>query len=359
MRTRVGVSSWAFLADERWRRGKKYSSPDGSILYMYALVHGLLERGYEVVWLMPDRDEEFVKMKGTDAFSAFSQEKRVKAYYATEKTHHIITKDRIVPMWPDVDFVIHEFRMQTPRNVLPINASEYDPDLFLQESLIRYYTEKNVPILCFDSDYKMDPKKDDAQFTFVFDFGNKRGKKHHLDLPIYIEDLLQFEMLEPHQEIAYVGNRYERDGAFQKFLGKGTQDITYHVYGNWLERNRNSKELWPHIQFHKRIHPNQIHKAYQHSLAVPLILRDDYNLHGVMTMRVAESLLFGTIPLLPTDFLSDQYQLIRIKNEEDMLNTVRNGFSHLPTRRLMRKRIIESLEFRDVKYILPQILSKL
>lgn len=356
---RVGVSSWAFLADERWRNGKRYSSPDGSMLYMYALIHGLQERGYEVYWLMPDRDVEYVYRVGADAFQSFSQGRRWNAYSKMHKPSHTITKDKIAPNWPEVDFVLHEWRMKTPRNVLPMNASEYDPDLFLQESLIRHYSEKDIPILCFDTDYKMDPKKDDGQFTFVFDFGNKRGARHHLDLPVYLDEFQQFEMLESHQEIAYVGNRYERDNAFHKFFGKGSEDIRYHVYGNWLERGRNSQELWPHIHFHNRIHPNEIRKAYQHALAVPLILRDDYNQYGVMTMRVMEALLFGTIPLLPIDFQSDLYKLIRIHDEQHMLWIVKNGFTHLPARRLMRNRILDSLWFRDVSIVIPRILNVL
>lgn len=356
---KIGYFFYGFMADIRMRNGLPYSSPDGSLVHAFTIMHALQEKGHIVYQLCTDRDELYVQFAKEKAFQFFSSEKRWLSYSRSIKTHHSIDKYKkeIICDWPDVDVVILELRMKTRRNILPIDHLDFDEDWILQERLIEHYTKKNIPIIAIDLDYQETAPSDD-NFTYVFDLGLKRGVSHHIHPPFYMQDILQFEMQEPVYKITYIGNRYERDEEFQKYLGIGSRDVVYEVYGNWLEGDKDSKERWPHIHFRHRAQPYEMKIGYQHALATPLIMRDVYKQYGLMTNRIIETLLFGTIPLLPLDFTSPfEYvpDFLKIKDEIDMLQTIYDYLMDVKERKEVRKQIVEMIEFCDVKYFVKKL----
>lgn len=355
---RVGYAFHGFLADVRTKNGLPYSAPDGNYFYSWTILQEFLHRGWKTYSLFPDRDAAYTQFAHEKAFQCFSQEKRVAAYANTLHVQHTISTEKIQCQWPELDLVLVEWRMPTTRNTLPMNHPDFEPDLLLQQLLIDHYTHTKTPIICIDLDYAMNPSVDDKLFTYVFEFGFKRGHDHHVDFPFDMSEIRQFEMKLPHQCIAYVGNRYHRDDAFQQFFGTGTEKLSYEVYGNWLEGEKDSAIRWPHIHFHPRAQPYHIRFAYEHATCVPLLLKEAYNLHGFMTPRHLEALLFGTIPVLPQTFTSQiNYPLLRVKDEAHMARLAETLLSDVIAREAIRDVIIDGLQFHDVTHFVDKILS--
>lgn len=355
----VGYFFWGFMSDLRMKNGKPFSSPDGSLLHAFSIVYELQQRGIDVYRLGIDRDEEYVFSHDNfrNAFQSFSQEKRYSAYVNMLPTFHNLKYQMFD--WPDVDVVLCEWRMPTRYNQLPQNHPDFEPDLLLQHSMIQHYRQKGTPIICLDLDYMM-TEQDDKLFHFVLEPGFKRGHNHHIDVPFILEDINQFVREKPKNQIVYIGNRYLRDDQFDLFLGKQPKDfIEIHVYGNWLEGDKDSKERWPHIHFHERIQPFEMHDAYKHAITTPLLLKDEYNKYGFMSIRLIESLLWGTIPVLPTSFQSPiEYNLWRVRDQDDLLHLATSSlFKDPELRELSRQNALQSIKQHDVKYFVNKLLS--
>lgn len=358
---KCGYAWWGFSSDVRMRNGKPFSSADGSLLTAFSLLYELQQRGIETYRIYPDRDIEYIMQQEyyiKDAFKSFSQEKRTKAYLRTRPVFHDIKNKEF--HFPDVDVVILEWRMKTRYNELPEEHSDFQPDYLLQEAAIEHYRAKGTSIICLDLDYKMDPEKDDQLFYYVFEPGFKRGWEHYFAAPYILEDINQFEMLEPKSEIVYIGNRYERDNEFDQFFGTPTDQVEFNVYGSWLENGRDSAQRWPHVNFRERIQPYQMRDAYKYALTTPLLLKPEYNQKGFMSIRIIESLLFGTIPVLPKQFQSPiAYAYVpRVENEEEMLEIVQSPlFTQEYGRKMLRRAIINDVQIHDVEYFVNKLLS--
>ncbi len=357
---KIGYFWWGFQADVRMKNGKEFSSPDGSLLHAFSIVYELQQRGIDVYRLSINRDRDYVSNDLFNAFDAFSSQKRGSAYAKIKEPKYAIEFNAQNLEFPDVDVVLLEWRMSTRYNQLAQDDPEFEPDLLLQKAILEHYTAKGVPIVCLDLDYKM-TEQDDKLFHFVFEPGFKRGKDHHIDVPYVLEDLNQFQQEKPRNEIVYIGNRYERDEAFDQFFGKDPgSSIEFKIFGNWLERGKDSQERWPHVKFHDRIQPYQIRDAYKYALCTPLLLKDEYNKNGFMSIRLIESLLFGTIPVLPDQFQSPfEYQLLRVKDETEMVELAENVLADETYRDIIRARALEGAQQHDVTYFVNKFLSVL
>jgi hypothetical protein len=317
MRKNVGYAFWGHLADKKYKDGQLASTPDGNFSYSFSIINALLEAGASVFRMYPDRDYDFVKKKGKFAFSSFSTKERWNAYSSMKSASHFVNH-----RWPDLDLVIMEWRMKTPRNTLSKDHVQYEPDLEYQNKLIEVYTAKKTPIIALDLDYSMS-WEDEETVSHVLELGLKRGISRNITLPFPSDGLCQFPMLQHRDNISYVGNRYDRDDDFDKYFGKPNNRFKYNVYGNWLERDRDSKERWPHVSFYDRIQPYQLRDAYCDATTVPLLLKPQYNEFGFMTHRLVEAIVFGSIPLLPIAFESPiQYvpDYLRISDNASMID---------------------------------------
>lgn len=358
---KIGYFWWGFMADVRMKNGQAFSSPDGSLLHAFSIIRGFQQAGHEVYRLAPDRDAEFYKLKGANAFTEFSFNERLKAYSSIKPCEHEITKNEIIYKWPDVNAVILEWRMPTRYNTLPMDHIDFEPDLIIQREIIEYYTYKQIPIIVLDFDYKLD-RSNDKQFMCVLEPGFSRGRENHIHVPFLMDEIEQFPMLPPRNKIVYVGNRYERDGEFDKFFGVGS-DIEYEVWGNWLEYEKDSKERWPHVKFKGRAQPYQIHEALSLSILTPMIGRKEYYDYSFTSIRFIESLLFGTIPVLPSSYdnavMNFPYQLF-VENEKQMLHLAKlKSFQKQSNREKIRKSLIERFHEHDVSYFVKKIENML
>jgi len=360
--TKIGYGWWGFMADMRYKNQKEFSSPDGSLLHAFSIIHEFQKRGIEVHQLYEDRDSHYVGLTaGKQAFQSFSQQKRWEAYSKLIKPNHTVNNNDLELRMPEVDAVLLEWRMPTRYNQLPMEHPEFEPDLILQKFAIQYYRQKNIPVICLDLDYNM-TIEDDQLFDFVLEPGFKRGIQHHIDIPFILEDINQFDYKSPSDTVVYIGNRYNRDDAFDLFFGKSTDKLHFQIYGNWLENDRDSGSKWPHVYFYGRIHPYQMRGSYQNALATPLLLKEEYNKYGFMSIRLIESLLFGTIPLLPSQFYSPiEYDLFRIENQDHMVSLLTKDrmFYEGESRIQIRNMALETIKQHDVKYFVDKFLSVL
>ena len=294
---KIGYSFWGFLADIKMENGKMISTPDGNAFYSWSIIHALLMSGHEVYRMMPDRDEEAVEEFGKSVFSSFAKEKRYNAY----KT--------MIDEWPDdLDVLLMEWRFPIPgRNCAPFEkypagSLNYQPDLDMQNAMIDKYANTKTKIIVFDLDYKI-TKEDEKKLNpyCIFETSNRpkntSSKRIPVDIPFDFEEMNTFEIkpADPMKHIAYVGNRYERDRMVEEYLVPSNLNI--HLYGNWLEGDRNSFEKWPDFIYHDRISLKDFRDAYYNACATILLAKDEYLRAGFMTARILESIFFGTIPI--------------------------------------------------------------
>lgn len=347
MKKRILYAFWGHLADRRVKNGKPLSAPNGNAIYSWTIINSFQQLGYEVWRGMPDRDEEYVKHRGRFAFGAFSPQSRWRTYTTSEQVQFDAAWNC---EWPEVDVVLLEWRFPIEGRNIGVQETDpnFDPDLLIQQRLLEHYRAKHTPIIVFDLDLEM-TQQDEEQVDWVFELGFSRGPEHHVDPMFCWNEIDQFETFNPKEEVAYIGNRYDRDGQFDKYLGQDL-GLLARVYGNWLEKDRDSAVKWPHIRFGPRIHPESFHEVYMQAAVVPLILRDKYNEYGWMTFRLIESLLFGTIPVLPIEFQSPMTYIpynLRIGSQEDLVKIAKEYSKDWRGRKEMRKKIIDRCKFLD------------
>jgi hypothetical protein len=128
-----------------------------------------------------------------------------------------------------------------------------------------------------------------------------------------LDELTQFPMEEVDENnlATYIGNDYNRREDFdKKFMYLGAKHPgKVNLVGNWLKDSlieyRANNDF---INFHGRIGARDFHKHLKNAACVPLLATPEYKERGFMTMRLMETLLFGSIPIGFSDFAGiDQY----------------------------------------------------
>lgn len=94
--------------------------------------------------------------------------------------------------------------------------------------------------------------------------------------------------------LAYVGNQYDRDDAFDAFFAPAAVRHRHLVAGKWTRT-----DAWPHVTFVGRVPFTDVGGIYGRSLATVLLLPDRYARAGQMTQRLVEAVLSGCLPLTP------------------------------------------------------------
>lgn len=346
----IGYAFYGFLSDYKISNGHLMSTPDGNAFYSWSIINALLREDHTVFMLMPDRDYEAVKLMGENAFNAFAKEDRYKSYtgmvkpvkYSTEYANNPLSLDS--SMLPNLDLVLLEWRFPIPGRNCSIDKSysSYQPDLDIQGTILEKY-KGNTPIIALDLDYKMNDN-DDRAVDWTFELGFKRGASHHIEIPFDFAHINDFPILESNNNIVYVGNRYERDWAIDAYLSADLNcDID--VYGNW--ESKGSNLIWPHINFHDRIHPAQIRDAYKNAAVVPLLLKKEYCDNGFMTARIIESVFYGSVPLITQEFKSPVAYL----SEDFIVGSLAEIRHHVKRASIYKNRI------RDIRFFRRNLAS--
>jgi hypothetical protein len=291
---KIGMSWWGFLADQKWTNGRQVSTPDGTAFYQWSIISMLRKADCEVYRMMPDRDYEYVMLNGRNAFSMFAEEDRYSAYtYINQKPG-------------ELDAVLLEWRFPIPGRNCDVDKSSpaYQPDLDIQNAIIEKYPGK---IIVFDLDYKFTKEDyDRVKPLAVLETGYKTDDgvpRIHVEIPFDFDHINTFSVRPSLYDVAYVGNRYERDYAVDEYLNPmAHRGYDVRCWGNWLEGGRESDKDWPLIKFGPRITMSDFRKAYGWASLTPLLAKDDYCKYGFMTARIIEACFFGAVPVGMANF---------------------------------------------------------
>lgn len=338
MKRECGYSYWGFLGDVKMdQTGKLLSTPDGNAFYSWCIIKELQNRGYKVHQIMPDRDRPGWAFNLTRLFSSWCTQQRLDAYnemervyypmlletevidrYITKKELWLRMKARIVGIYmhdfENIDFILHEYRMLIPgrNDVDSIFDMNWQPDYLIQEAIFEYCEAKNKKLFIFDLDYKLEHewvRKNFGCMDFtILELGTKwadlqsQNRARHVYIPFdfdHINDIPIRGLEEKTERMVYVGNRYERDWCIDKYI---FEDLECKVYGNWLERGRDSKERWPNISFGPRLQTVDMKKVYGEATCTILFAKREYCTYGFMTARILEAIFYGTVPLFIEEY---------------------------------------------------------
>lgn len=343
---KVGYSYWGFLADIKLDANyNELSTPDGNAFYSWSIIHELQQRGYDVLTIMPDRDQYAINKFDKDAFSAWATDKRYNAYKdCTHLSYGIIdTYEDIFTVWDECklyecEFILHEWRMLIPgRNDLGSkNLDTWQPDYFLQSCLLQYCQFHNIKLFIFDLDYKLTLSdiKDINNMT-VLELGNKWKNSSVNAQTVYIPfDFSEINEFAPSSinkkqyDLVYVGNRYERDWCIDKYIPENMDKCM--IYGNWKEAGRDSETKWPLLKFGKRLQLRDMHDAYDSAICTILLAKHEYCQYHFMTARIIETIFYGCIPLFIREygdntikkFAGKYANLLTVKSKSDVIKKI-------------------------------------
>lgn len=371
----VGYFFWGHLGDKLTYN--TIDTPDGNAWYSFVIINELMNCFGEnnFVNLSLDRDEYDYSIYSDNIFNSFMKNERINAYKANRVRWDLDKIEIINP--PDLDLIILEWRFPiNSRNTLnDRNNKNFQPDLLMQEFILKYYKKQKIIIL--DLDYKLtleDEKKlKEHNNIIIFETSNNVKKQVFRRIPVEIPFYMTAKILERKNynleiidDIVYVGSRYERDNMIEKYIIPYSKKHLYKVsfYGNWRKYPEKFEELmkkgWTEIKYYNRVGHKDFNKIYSSGLACPLLAKDEYNRHGFMTARIQESLFFGCVPIGFKDFFNIEKYLpdFLIVDEN---NTIDNVIDYIRNSDIddLRQKVWNKLEFMDIRYFIDKILEVL
>jgi len=372
---RLGYAFHGFLSDRKIKDGVVVSTPDGNSTYSWSILWEAQKRGWETWLLQEDRDAEYVNVKKTKAFEAFSRTKRYSAWKKSKKT--ITTKDtELVSLddLPKLDIVLIEWRFPIEgRNVgIGRHDPNYQPDYDRQEELLTYFAGTDTKVILWDLDHKLTLEDElkwdpDAIFETSVRPLTLSKRRVRVEPPIVVEDLLQFPTMPclPGRKLVYIGSRYERDDVIDKWVKPVSEMFPFQVefWGNWTrpETLDQCRQMWPNVLYNGRITVEDFREVYGTAVACPLLGKKSYLSNGFITPRPWEALLFGTIPVgLEPHLGIDQYVLSShlARNEFDLIEIVeRLSKCNVAERDALRKKNVEQIGFMDVSNFVDKLVD--
>lgn len=273
-KVRIGYSFWGFLGPGI------VDTPDGGRSHRRTLIDAIIACGHEVVFLQPDRD---LTEAGTDLTGCYAWDAGL----------------------PDLDALMLEWRWPIAgRNVTWCGAAGHTCDLHRQDELIRHYVDRlGVPTVVWDKDRKLatdDRLRRAPNVTVCEPALHPSPGAVSLLFPVAdrildAADPVALSRLERPVTLAYVGNQYDRDEAFDNLFAPAAKAVAHLVAGKWPRTGR-----WPHVRFHGRVAFEAVEAIHRTSLATILLLPDRYATAGHMTQRIFEAVLGGCVPITPT-----------------------------------------------------------
>ena len=355
---RIGYSFWGMLADQRMVDGKLFAAPDGNAFYSWSIINEMRRRGHEVWLMMPNRDAEFVNTQDQvwDAFRSWGQESRFMAYQFPNKV------DWNKGNFPDLDVLFMEWRWPIEGRNRPQDVGEgFQPDLMYQNMLIDMYAVKPTKIIAWDLDCNLDLEIQHGGIDWRFtngindpDWGFTTRIQNPFDFGI-IDD---FPIEKPHNFMAYIGNRYRRDWAVDKYLAPISSVIKICMHGSWLKYDDGALEKWPSLHFHDGADSGMFHSIYRNAAIVPLLLPEDYCERGIMTMRILEAIYFGSLPVGLREFKGIELYLpeeLIVNSATEMLVVARKAFENPVWRENKIRQLRKNLSFMDVSNFVNEI----
>ncbi len=300
---RIGYLFRGFTGDIKLdRKGNEVSTPDGNATYSWCIEAECNRRRHQIIPLGEDLDGPAVSLMGENAFMAFSQKRRVKTY---ERMHMRGWGRGSSRKFPNLDLLLIEWRWPIPgRNTIDDRRDPaYQRDLERQEEVLRHYS--NIPIVVWDLDHKL-TADDEERWSLKHVIETAvRPRKLHVDRtrvhpPTIVSELLQYpiDARLPLNHLGYIGSRYERDDVIDEWIAPIAPLNSHRVrfWGKW-EPADECAARWPGINFEGRIGVGGFRAAYSRVACVPLLAKRSYLESGFVTPRIAEAIMFGSIPI--------------------------------------------------------------
>jgi hypothetical protein len=268
----IGYSCWGFLGPGI------LDTPDGGRSHRRALIDGLQRRGHDIVFLQANRDLDEAGHDLTDTYQ-----------WSTGL--------------PDIQALFLEWRWPIPgRNTTDCDHPGHTCDLHRQHQLLDHYTANRVPTLLWDKDRQLPadnplrqarhvqvcepalhPSPGAVSLRFPVDDAALRGA-----------DPVALAAVPRALPLLYVGNRYDRDDAFDRYFAPAARHHRHLIAGKWSGTDR-----WPDLTFAGRVPFATVAGLYWQALTTILLLPDRYARAGHMTQRIFEAVLAGCLPLAP------------------------------------------------------------
>ncbi|WP_170318842.1 hypothetical protein [Allorhizocola rhizosphaerae] len=279
---RIGYSFWGFLGPGI------VDTPDGGRSHRRTLIDALTGHGHDTVFLQPDRD---LTEAGTDL-------------------SHLYAWDAGLP---DIDVLMLEWRWPIPgRNTTWCGSAGHTCDLHRQHQLVAHYTDQlRLPTIIWDKDRKLPPQdrlRGAGNVTICESALQPTPGAVSLLFPVDdarldATDPHLLAQLDRHVTLAYVGNQYDRDAAFEVFFAPAAAHVSHVVAGKWTSTSR-----WPHVRFVGRVGFDTVEEIHRSALATILLLPPRYAAAGQMTQRLFEAVLAGCVPITPATIrFADQF----------------------------------------------------
>lgn len=307
-RYKIGYSCWGFL-------GKGIAdTPDGGRSHRLVLLKELIKQGASIVMLQTNRD----LLEGGKNFS--------------NKNLNFNSK------FPDIDALFLEYRFKIHGRNFGIskNNPKYTPDFDRQKELIGFYEKKSIPIIVWDKDQKLNKEESDKiKNSVIFEPALKpRFNRKSLLFPVdtqrvnqSIKNLEKYDCKKKIFNLVYIGNQYERDNDFKKFIDNPAAKLKTdtRVYGNWNKYKNQHKEnikKFPNVIFKGRLRFDKVNNVYKKSFCTVLIAPGRYYKTGHFTQRLFESLWGLCIPFAPDKYFGIEKVVIKdfiVKSGRDIL----------------------------------------
>jgi hypothetical protein len=269
----IGYSFWGFLGPG------VADTPDGGRSHRRPFLRAIMRRGHRLVLLQANRDRTEA---GSDAGDAFTFD----------------------PGLPELDVLFLEWRWPIPgRNTTACGTPGHTCDLHRQAELLTHYTcRRQIPTIVWDKDRQLPRDAPLRHRTNVVVCEAALMPTHgarSLLFPVEDAWLGQADpaVLAARQRpltLAYVGNQYDRDDAFERYFLPAARQFPHRVAGKWTRTAR-----WPQVQFAGRVPFTEVAATYGSALATVLLLPQRYELVGQMTQRIFEAVLAGCLPITP------------------------------------------------------------
>jgi len=296
---KIGYSFWGFLGTG------VTDTPDGGRSHRRVLIDGLRSSGHDIVFMQPNRDRIEAGLDLSDVY----------------------TWDASLP---EIDVLFLEWRWPIAgRNTTSCSAAGHTCDLHRQQHLVGHYTHRlRTHTIIWDKDRRLptdDPLRATSNVVVCEAALHPTPGAVSLLFPV-ADDAL--EAADPAAlaatpralPLAYVGNQYDRDSAFDAYFSPAAARHDHLVAGKWTDT-----AAWPHVSFVGRVPFAEVAKIHNRTLATVLLLPDRYARAGQMTQRLVEAVLAGCLPLAPTSIRSVQRftpPRLRVADGADVITTL-------------------------------------
>lgn len=269
----IGYSFWGFLGPG------VADTPDGGRSHRRPFLQAIMRRGHRLVLLQANRDRAEA---GSDAGDAFMFD----------------------PGFPDLDVLFLEWRWPIPgRNTTACGTPGHTCDLHRQAELLTRYTyDRRIPTIVWDKDRQL-PRdarlRHRANIVVCEAALMPADGARRLLFPVedaWLDQASPAALAARHRPLtlAYVGNQYDRDDAFERYFLPAARQLPHRVAGKWPRTAR-----WPQVQFAGRVPFTDVAAIYGSTLATVLLLPPRYERVGQMTQRIFEAVLAGCLPITP------------------------------------------------------------